>query len=43
MNGNILYGHDGFAELGHLIVEQDGRECGCGNWDALKCMYQPKA
>ena len=29
VNGNILYGYDGFAgELGHLIVEQDGRECG---------------
>ena len=30
VNGEVLYGHDGFAgELGHVIVERDGRLCGC--------------
>ena len=30
-NGQLVYGHDGFAgELGHVIVEEDGRPCGCG-------------
>ena len=30
-NGQIVYGHDGFAgELGHVIVERNGRLCGCG-------------
>ena len=31
VNGQLVYGHDGFAgELGHVIVEKNGRECGCG-------------
>ena len=30
VNGDVLYGHDGFAgELGHVIVERNGRLCGC--------------
>ncbi|MEO5641776.1 MAG: ROK family protein [Bacteroidia bacterium] len=30
VNGQVVYGHDGFAgELGHVIVERDGRLCGC--------------
>ena len=30
-NGEMIYGHDGFAgEFGHVIVERNGRECGCG-------------
>ena len=30
-NGNLLYGHDGFAgELGHVCAIQDGRQCNCG-------------
>jgi glucokinase len=30
VNGEVLYGHDGFAgELGHVIVERDGRLCCC--------------
>lgn len=30
VNGEVLYGHDGFAgELGHVIVEQNGRLCNC--------------
>ena len=30
-NGKIVYGHDGFAgEIGHIIIEKNGRQCGCG-------------
>lgn len=36
-NGELIYGHDGFAgELGHIIVERDGRECGCGRKGCLE-------
>ena len=43
VNGKILYGHDGFAgELGHLIVEQDGRECGCGRFGCLEMYVSAK-
>lgn len=31
VNGKIMYGHDGLAgELGHTIIEPEGRLCGCG-------------
>jgi len=37
VNGNLVYGHDGFAgELGHSIVEKNGRECGCGRKGCLE-------
>ena len=30
-HGRLVYGHDGFAgELGHVCVEQNGRQCNCG-------------
>lgn len=36
-NGDIIYGHNSFAgELGHLIVEPNGRNCGCGNNGCLE-------
>ncbi len=36
-NGKLVVGHDGFAgELGHTIVEIDGRMCGCGNKGCLE-------
>lgn len=36
-NGQVLYGHDGFAgELGHVIVEENGRQCGCGRKGCLE-------
>lgn len=36
-NGNIVYGHNSFAgELGHIIVERNGRNCGCGNNGCLE-------
>lgn len=36
-NGELLYGHSGMAgELGHIIVEPDGRECACGRRGCLE-------
>lgn len=37
VNGQMVYGHDGFAgELGHVIVEKNGRKCGCGRYGCLE-------
>lgn len=38
VNGQMVYGHDGFAgELGHVIVKrQNGRTCGCGRHGCLE-------
>lgn len=37
VNGDLLYGHDGFAgEVGHVIVRPGGRECGCGRKGCLE-------
>jgi glucokinase len=37
VNGSLVYGHDGFAgELGHTIVDPNGRECGCGRKGCLE-------
>lgn len=31
LNGQLVNGHRGFAgELGHIVVEKEGRQCGCG-------------
>ncbi len=36
-NGELIYGHDGFAgELGHTIIEINGRKCGCGRRGCLE-------
>ena len=37
-NGEMIYGHDGFAgEFGHVIVERNnGRACGCGRRGCLE-------
>lgn len=36
-NGEMIYGNDGFAgELGHVIVERGGRQCGCGRYGCLE-------
>ncbi len=36
-NGEMIYGYDGFAgEMGHIIVKQDGRRCGCGRQGCLE-------
>lgn len=37
VNGQLVYGHDGFAgELGHTIIIQHGRQCGCGRKGCLE-------
>lgn len=37
INGQLVYGHDGFAgELGHVIVNPEGRVCGCGRKGCLE-------
>ena len=37
INGNVLYGHDGFAgELGHVTAERNGRQCNCGKKGCLE-------
>lgn len=38
INGQMVYGHDGFAgELGHVIVKRtNGRVCGCGRTGCLE-------
>lgn len=38
INGQLVYGHDGFAgELGHVIVKRtNGRACGCGRTGCLE-------
>lgn len=38
INGQLVYGHDGFAgELGHVIVKRNtGRLCGCGRCGCLE-------
>lgn len=38
VNGQLVYGHDGFAgELGHVIVRREnGRPCGCGRCGCLE-------
>ena len=38
IDGNLLYGHDGFAgELGHVIMyRENGRDCGCGRKGCLE-------
>lgn len=37
VNGQMVLGCDGMAgELGHVIVEKDGRQCGCGRKGCLE-------
>ncbi len=38
VNGQVVYGHDGFAgELGHVVVKRNnGRLCGCGRTGCLE-------
>ena len=36
-NGQLIYGCDGFAgKLGHMVVEPEGRPCGCGRKGCLE-------
>ena len=42
--GRLLTGHNGLAgEIGHLTVEIDGRQCGCGNTGCLETMASDSA
>jgi N-acetylglucosamine repressor len=45
MHGDkLLQGHSGFAgELGHVTVELDGRQCGCGNRGCLETVATDSA
>ena len=37
VDGRLVLGHDGFAgEIGHVIVDPDGRRCGCGRRGCLE-------
>lgn len=37
VNGALVYGHDGFAgEIGHVIMDPRGRNCGCGRRGCLE-------
>jgi len=37
INRDIVYGHDGFAgEIGHVIIDPEGRDCGCGRKGCLE-------
>jgi len=37
VNGSFLRGADGFAgEIGHVVVDPEGRPCGCGNRGCLE-------
>lgn len=37
VDGKVAYGHDGFAgELGHTIIDIQGRQCGCGRKGCLE-------
>lgn len=37
VDGALVYGHDGFAgELGHTVVDPEGRLCGCGKKGCLE-------
>lgn len=37
VNGDLVYGADGFAgELGHVLVYDNGRQCGCGKRGCLE-------
>jgi len=37
VNGHLLHGENGFAgEIGHTIIEKDGRQCNCGRRGCLE-------
>ena len=43
VNGNVLYGHDGSAgELGHIVIEKNGRMCKCGKSGCLEMYVSSK-
>lgn len=37
VDGKLVYGHDGYAgEIGHVVVNHEGRPCGCGRKGCLE-------
>jgi glucokinase len=43
IGGTLVYGHDGFAgELGHVIVRENGRLCGCERHGCLEAYASAK-
>jgi len=43
INNKILYGYDGFAgELGHIVIDPKGRDCGCGRKGCLEMYVSAK-
>ena len=37
VNGDLVYGHDGFAgEFGHTVILPGGRACGCGGFGHIE-------
>ncbi|MCX6152371.1 MAG: ROK family protein [Ignavibacteriales bacterium] len=37
IDGNLIYGQEGFAgEIGHTVIEEQGRHCGCGRKGCLE-------
>ncbi len=43
VNGEVVYGHDGFAgEVGHIIMDPNGRLCGCGRKGCLETYCSAK-
>lgn len=38
VNGKLMYGHHSYGgEMGHIIMEENGRPCGCGRFGCLEC------
>ncbi len=43
IEGHLLHGENGHAgELGHLVVESQGRQCSCGRYDCLETYVSAK-
>ena len=43
VNNEIIYGNDGFAgELGHLVIDRNGRQCNCGLKGCLEMYVSAK-
>lgn len=39
-NGELLYGHGGHAgEIGHMVIDENGPLCNCGNQGCLESIY----
>ncbi|MBE3580632.1 MAG: ROK family transcriptional regulator [Thermoanaerobacteraceae bacterium] len=44
LNGTLVYGKKGFSgELGHMVIDEDGPLCNCGNNGCLESLYSALA